>query len=433
MKSKTWTYIMIVLVTFLAGEIKIIPFGEAFRVALGSAAFFFLILWFRHVSAFMAGFLTGLFVPVFRIGLDMMFQQPFFWQQSFEAHSPAFFYYLLFGFFLSLLDLDRPDVNPFKLGVTGALSDFVANLGELIARSFISDIPLNIEEFLTILIVGIIRSFFVVGLYSNIHLKGIRMIHEEKEKRMLKLLSIGSGLYQETLYLQKSMADIEQITRQSYELYQSLKKKVEKSPDPEQWEPMIRQSLHVAQEVHEVKKNTQRILAGLLKMFKKESLSGKMHIKDIMNFAIKSNQNYADMLGKKIKFDSLVSVNLETIHYYPLLSVINNILANAVEAIDYTGDISVRVRELTNHRLEFRIEDTGSGIAPHDYDVIFHPGFTTKYDQAGVAATGIGLSHVKEIVESLKGDVFVKPASGESGTVFVVNIPRNELEKEGNG
>ena len=46
----------------------------------------------------------------------------------------------------------------------------------------------------------------------------------------------------------------------------------------------------------------------------------------------------------------------------------------------------------------FSIKDSGKGIPEEDISIIFEPGYTTKYNDKGVAATGIGLSHVKEII-----------------------------------
>ena len=66
--------------------------------------------------------------------------------------------------------------------------------------------------------VALLRSFFVVGLYSSITVS-------EQKKQMQEMLGVGSELYAETLYLQKSMNHIEQITASSHDLYRKLKKK----------------------------------------------------------------------------------------------------------------------------------------------------------------------------------------------------------------
>lgn len=431
MKSRVAIYLLIMIVTAIAGEIKIIPFGEAFRVALGSAAFFFLVLWFRQIPVIWVGIWTGLFIPVFRIGLDFFFLDPFVLEQSIKDHAPAFFYYFLFSLFLHALQFRQQLYSTLLLGLAGVFADFMANAGELVARRVIEHVTVDMNELTTILIVAVIRSYFVVGLYSNFHLKGIRMIHEEKEKRMLNIISVGSGLYQEALYLQKSMGHIEEVTSKSYALYRTLRQKANHAnqDEREDWQQIVNQSLQVAQEVHEVKKNSQRILAGLQKMFRKESFSGQMSLEEIVNFSVKAHQNYAEMLGKEIVFFKEVEVDLKTSQYYPIVSVINNLLANAVEAIHQRGQIHLSIRS-RNEDILFTVEDTGKGIDSDDIQYIFEPGYTTKYDQAGVAATGIGLSHVKDIVNRLNGEIHVQSLSDHKGAKFVISIPSVALVKE---
>ena len=72
------------------------------------------------------------------------------------------------------------------------------------------------------------------------------------------MLEVGSELYAETLYLQKSMNHIEQITASSHDLYRKLKKT--------ELHQLSVQALLIAQEIHEVKKDSQRILSGLTKI-----------------------------------------------------------------------------------------------------------------------------------------------------------------------
>ena len=94
---------------------------------------------------------------------------------------------------------------------------------------------------------ALFRSYFVVGLYSSI-------IVSEQKKHMQEMLEVGSELYAETQYLQKSMNHIEQITASSHDLYRKLKK--------ENLKELSMQALLIAQEIHEVKKDSQRILSG---------------------------------------------------------------------------------------------------------------------------------------------------------------------------
>jgi signal transduction histidine kinase len=93
--------------------------------------------------------------------------------------------------------------------------------------------------------------------------------------------------------------------------------------------------------------------------------------------------------------------------------VIENLLKNALDAMDGTGSITVHIKdELTQTLID--VADTGKGIAKKNLPNVFKPGFTTK--QRG---WGLGLSLSKRIVEVYhKGDLFVKQSEVAVGTTF---------------
>lgn len=74
---------------------------------------------------------------------------------------------------------------------------------------------------------------------------------------------INSDLFEEAIYLRKSMSHIEEITRESYRLYRTLKTESH---------PGAAQALHIAEHVHEVKKDSERILSGLFKIIQQERM-----------------------------------------------------------------------------------------------------------------------------------------------------------------
>ncbi|MNI66914.1 Sensor histidine kinase GlnK [compost metagenome] len=118
-----------------------------------------------------------------------------------------------------------------------------------------------------------------------------------------------------------------------------------------------------------------------------------------------------------------------TASYTPLLTLLGNLTANAVEVIQGEGRVFLEVHEQDGHTV-FTVADNGGGIQERDRELLFEPGFTTKFDQKGVAATGIGLSHVQDIVELFAGQITVDPLSGSGGARFEIVIPTNKLRKE---
>lgn len=101
--------------------------------------------------------------------------------------------------------------------------------------------------------------------------------------------------------------------------------------------------------------------------------------------------------------------------------VIENLLKNALDAIEGKGAITVSI---VDHLKEIVIDvtDTGKGIAARNLQKVFKPGFTTKK-----RGWGLGLSLSKRIIEQYhKGQLVVKSSEVGKGTTF-----RIVLRKQG--
>ncbi|NEW07442.1 GHKL domain-containing protein [Paenibacillus sp. SYP-B3998] len=415
--------IFVIALSAAIGEgFKINPFsGDFFRIGLGVSTFLFLLLFMRHLSYIKAGILTGLVNVAFQAGDWMLLTHSFSVIESLQNNLAAGFYYVVFGFGMSRIQSRITEFHPLLLGGIVSLIDFVANGTELLVRgTLLGTTVFEFHAWFVLLITAIVRSFFVIGLYSSIAVSQMRFLHAEREKRMEQMLNIGAGLYGEAFYLKKSMDTIEEITAHSFDLYRKLKEQSLTSHS--------QQALGVAQQIHEVKKDSQRILAGILKLFDSKIIVD-MNLSEILHFVIKGNEEYSEMLKKTIRIEKDMGDDYNIKNYIPILTILNNLVANAVEAIDLQGTIHLRIFEQDNETL-FMISDDGKGIPEQDKDIIFEPGFTTKFNQEGIAATGIGLSHVRDIVRSLGGYIAVK-SSEAGGAKMVVCLPTYELKKGG--
>lgn len=411
--------IFIVVITALIGELKIIAFSSSFRFGLGSAAFFLLMLFYKDVSYLLTSIITGVFTTFFRIGLDYFFIDSFNFFSSLLKHSPIIGYYFVFAVVLHVGKRSKLFDSPVYLGLLGAFGDGLANGIELLIRSVFSGgfllSPTTIEY---VVIVAILRSFVVVGLFTMISMSQLKAIYDEQQKRFEQVQMITSGLYVEVFYFRKLLSEIEEVTAKSYELYHQLKDTI----IPKETSQI---ALAVAQEVHEVKKDNQRILAGLEKLISQENIIMQLSLAEVIQLVIKANQKYAEMLKKRVDFKQINVVNMQINNVYPLLIILNNLMANAVEAINKEGYIEMKVLKMVN-TIQFQLIDNGEGISSEEKEVIFEPGFTTKFDEAGKASTGIGLSHVNSLVEKLNGRISVH--SDEGKTVFIVGFPIASLE-----
>jgi len=99
--------------------------------------------------------------------------------------------------------------------------------------------------------------------------------------------------------------------------------------------------------------------------------------------------------------------------------VIENLLRNALDAMDGKGKISARVME-EDKFVCIEISDTGKGIPSNKHKTVFEPGFTTKK-----RGWGLGLSLAKRIIESYhSGRIFVKKSGIDEGTTFAIKLPK---------
>ncbi|MEO5911664.1 MAG: HAMP domain-containing sensor histidine kinase [Pelobium sp.] len=125
-------------------------------------------------------------------------------------------------------------------------------------------------------------------------------------------------------------------------------------------------------------------------------------------------------VSDKIKFEVTGDEHQEALLNVPLFDwVIENILKNAVNAIEGNGKISINIIEnLVKEQIFVDITDTGKGISRSKFDAIFQPGFTTRK-----RGWGLGLSLTKRIIENYhRGQIFVKDSEIGKGTTFRIII-----------
>jgi two-component system sensor histidine kinase YcbA len=161
----------------------------------------------------------------------------------------------------------------------------------------------------------------------------------------------------------------------------------------------------------------------------KEKLDDFMSIEEIIAVITRSNKNYGEMLGKTIEYQ--VNILGKHPHYqtFILLSLINNLVSNAVEAIIQEGQIVLTV-EKAEDIIKIRINDNGCGISTKIIPIIFEPGFTTKFDQIGIASNGIGLSYIKNVIENIGGGIKLIDSTETEGTTFEIQLPVASLIKK---
>jgi signal transduction histidine kinase len=99
--------------------------------------------------------------------------------------------------------------------------------------------------------------------------------------------------------------------------------------------------------------------------------------------------------------------------------VIENLLKNALDAINGKGTILIKIRDFPT-RVIVDVTDSGKGISKQNIRKVFKPGFTTKK-----RGWGLGLSLAKRIIEKYhRGQLFVKSSETGKGTTFRIILNR---------
>ena len=97
--------------------------------------------------------------------------------------------------------------------------------------------------------------------------------------------------------------------------------------------------------------------------------------------------------------------------------VIENIMRNAIDALQGKGEIKVEVKDHSKNII-IDISDNGKGIKSTQLKTVFEPGYTTK-----LRGWGLGLSLVKRIVEDYhKGQVYILHSELGKGSTFRISL-----------
>ncbi len=101
-----------------------------------------------------------------------------------------------------------------------------------------------------------------------------------------------------------------------------------------------------------------------------------------------------------------------------LAQILNSLIANALEAMDKGGTLTVTLESRHPRRVKVALRDTGKGMSEEQRKMAFRPFFTTK--QGGL---GVGLVLVKRIMERCGGSVRLESREGE-GTCVRLSFKR---------
>ncbi|MDX3457768.1 HAMP domain-containing sensor histidine kinase [Streptomyces sp. ME02-8801-2C] len=110
--------------------------------------------------------------------------------------------------------------------------------------------------------------------------------------------------------------------------------------------------------------------------------------------------------------------------------VLGNLVSNALRHTGAGGTVALAARQTANEAI-LTVRDTGDGIAPEDLPHVFDRFWRAEKSRSRrTGGSGLGLSIVRQLVESHGGTVAADSAPGR-GAVFTVRLPRVGEPEEG--
>lgn len=425
-------FLFMLICVSLAGELKIHPFDGAFaqfQVSLGSPVFLLFILSIHNASFTFIGVCMGIFVVIFRAAIDV-YTGGINFGQAVWLHVATFFYYFVYAGFFSIPKFNHVCIYDKALQIAGwsILAEVAASVAELSATCIALS---GLWQFLTpamivkITLIAILRCFFILSFFflAQIYTMEVRMKQERREKE--SMLMLVTDVYNEVVQLNESQKNAEETTRECYKIYEELQAHAKNEPEKN----LAQKVLNIAGTLHDIKKDNQRVYAGLMAITnnRDKKLDEFLPIKAIAELSVNLHKKYAKSLAKEIAFRVRLNGDIPPLHVYTLLSMVNNIMSNAVEAVNKTGTIRLFVSR-EEDMLRILITNTGSFIAANRLGLVFQPGYTTKFDSKGNASTGVGLSYVKNHVERLGGSITIN-SDGIDSVECTLQIPLKKLAK----
>ncbi len=145
----------------------------------------------------------------------------------------------------------------------------------------------------------------------------------------------------------------------------------------------------------------------------------------VTSFAVLAKEKNLDLRYSILLNEKESNINCDRIK---LQKILNNLIMNAIK---YTNDGFIEISIIKNQdEITIAVKDTGIGIDESDFEKIFYPFQRSTsnsykyYNSQTSGGVGLGLSIAKELVDLLRGKIWLESEPGK-GTIFFVTIPVN--------
>ncbi len=423
---------LIAFATTIMGQVYLTPFNTTFRLSLGITMMTFLLIALSDAPIRLTGLFTGISILAFRSMLDLFQIQgltPMDLFMVLKSHYPAAIFYFTCGIIFDQIGIRMYRSRPVYFVMLVTVTDAFTNILEVMIRNEFS--RTLAEPIITRLIItGLVRSTLAYLLIVAFRAMNMLILREEHQQRYNRLLFFTANMKSELFFLNKSMHDIETAMALSFGVYKDLQGKPQLTGD--EVHHIRKQLLTLSNDIHEIKKDHLRATLGLQKLLPNPAQTSGMKISAVGKLLQDNTGRVTSEYGKDINVQIRLNDNLKIRGFYPLITILNNMIMNSIEAME-NGRIVVSMDNPDTSQPElitFYVRDNGSGIPEDDIPHVFIPGFSTKYsDKTGEMSQGIGLAHAKSLAEQyFKGSVEVSSTT-LSGTIFTIKLNKDILVK----
>ncbi|NOW35124.1 sensor histidine kinase [Clostridium beijerinckii] len=398
-----------VLISIFA-QIYIYPFNSRFVLGVGVIVIGLIFSTSENIYPVLIGIITGTITASIR-SIGLLMSSSNYSNDIIMQFMPAAIFYIIYGILGTIFPLTRRNKSIIHLYLSLVSFDIICNTAEILVRNMFS-----ISTIKVIIVTALVRAFiqcsaFLIYKYQKLYIKTL-----EHQKRYAELNLMVSKIYAEAFYLQKSTNDLNTIMREAYNLYEMNKDKEEFSV----------KALSLAQNAHEIRKKNDRVLRGINQLVQNVEKVEYMSMSEIFRIISDNTKRQIDNANSNIFIKFKLEEDYSIKRYYDIFAILNNLIINAIEACSGDNMINV-IGEISQKELLLDVSDNGTGIDKDVLPYIFNIGFSTKFnEETGAMSTGIGLCHVKNLLENLGGSIEVE-SDIDRGTKFLVKIPLSSI------
>lgn len=419
MENKNSQIKLIALITILdavTSQIYIDSMVSGFRISVSVILLPVVYFFNRKINPVITSLFIGSFGLIFRGILGSGMYGSF--MNAVYADYQIFIFDITYGLLYYFLFYNLKEKTMFKWFFVVWICDFISNLLEMTTRvgPLASDSTQIINTLIT---VGFFRALiaclvvFAIKYYQVIYQK------EAKYEKYKSFYSVFADLKSETYFMKENMDHIEEVMSEAYQLY-------ERFSGTEDLEAQ-RVALKIAKDVHEIKKNYNKVIDGINKIGKLEENYDFLDIKELIVLLHDYYETEKNQLPVSIHIEDRLKSNYKIKKHFFLMSIMRNLVSNAIESLGSEQErlvINFKIED-TNESIIITVADNGKGIKEKDLELIFKPGYSTKFnDKTGDIYRGLGLTLVKDIVENqFCGSIVVESTYGE-GTTFVIKLDK---------